>query len=467
MGAIDSGRWLRASSHLDRVLDLPRQEWTACLNAIRAEDPDIATDVEAMLDEHRRLSAEGFLDAAPQIEPLEASLAGVTIGAYTLKSSIGHGGMGSVWLASRSDGRFEGQVAVKLLNAALVGRGGEERFRREGTILARLAHPHIARLIDAGVSNTGQPYLVLELVEGRHIDAYCNEARLSVEARIRLFLERAVGRGPRACQPDRASRPQAVERPRDRRRTGQAARLQHRQADRRRRRVAAHPGGRVGADAEVRRAGASDRRPHHDRDRRLCARRVAVRIAERAPSRRRLRRSRRPNTPGRSPRTSRCACRRRCTARAPPTPSCRIAAERATTPDRLRRQLRGDLETILSKALKKDPAERYASVAEFADDLRRHVEHQPISARPDALGYRTAKFVRRHWRGVTATAVTAAVLATLVGFYTVQLAAERDRARLEAAKASQVSELMTGVLLSADPYRTPGNARTNRAQSSG
>ena len=135
-----------------------------------------------------------------------------------------------------------------------------------------------------------------------------------------------------------------------------------------------------------------------------------------------------------------------------------LAAERATTPDRLVRQLRGDLETILGKALKKDPAERYGSVAEFADDLRRHVEHQPISARPDALGYRTAKFVRRHWRGVTATAVTAAVLATLVGFYTVQLAAERDRARLEAEKASQVSELLTSVLLSADPYRTPGNA---------
>ncbi len=135
-----------------------------------------------------------------------------------------------------------------------------------------------------------------------------------------------------------------------------------------------------------------------------------------------------------------------------------LAAERATTPDRLVRQLRGDLETILGKALKKDPAERYASVAEFADDLRRHVEHQPISARPDAIGYRTAKFVRRHWRGVTAAAVTATVLATLVGFYTAQLATERDRARLEAAKASQVSELLTGVLLSADPYRTPGDA---------
>jgi len=164
--ALDSGQWLRATAHLDRILDLPREEWTARLEEIRRDDPVSAADVEAMLDHHRRLSAEGFLEDAPAA-PLESSLAGVTIGAYTLESSIGHGGMGSVWRASRSDGRFEGVAALKLLNAALVGRGGEDRFKREGTILARLAHPHIARLIDAGVSGAGQAYLVLELIDGR------------------------------------------------------------------------------------------------------------------------------------------------------------------------------------------------------------------------------------------------------------------------------------------------------------
>src|SRR5262249_9051550 len=102
---------------------------------------------------------------------------------------IGHGGMGTVWLASRSDGRFEGQVALKLLNAALMGHGGEERFKREGTILARLTHPHIARLIDAGVAGDGQPYLVLEHILGHHIDRFCDEQKLSVEARVRLFLD--------------------------------------------------------------------------------------------------------------------------------------------------------------------------------------------------------------------------------------------------------------------------------------
>src|SRR5262252_2648874 len=189
MRAMDSQRWHRASLHLDRALDLPASERDACLAVLRTEDPAAAADVEALLAEHRLLSAEGFLDAPASVLPLDLPLAGVAVGAYTLVSPIGHGGMGSVWLASRSDGRFEGQAALKLLSASLVGRAGEERFKREGTILARLTHPHIARLIDAGVSRTGQPYLVLEHIDGRHIDRFCDEERLTVDERIRLFLD--------------------------------------------------------------------------------------------------------------------------------------------------------------------------------------------------------------------------------------------------------------------------------------
>jgi serine/threonine-protein kinase len=96
--------------------------------------------------------------------------------------------MGSVWLAERNDGRFERKVAVKFLNLALLGKTGAERFEREGIILGRLAHPHIAELIDAGVSGAGQPYLVLEYIDGDHIDRYCDQHGLDVPTRIRLFL---------------------------------------------------------------------------------------------------------------------------------------------------------------------------------------------------------------------------------------------------------------------------------------
>src|SRR5215470_9251432 len=189
MSAISADRWQRASPHLDRLLDLTTTEREKYLNALGAEDPTTAADVRALLTEHHVLTAEGFLSSPPVIPPLEATLTGLSFGPYTLVSPIGHGGMGSVWLAERSDGRFTGRAAVKLLNAALLGRSAEKRFRREGTILARLTHPHIGRLIDAGLSATGQPYLVLEHIDGRPIDRYCDEQRLSVDERIRLFLD--------------------------------------------------------------------------------------------------------------------------------------------------------------------------------------------------------------------------------------------------------------------------------------
>src|SRR5205823_10076616 len=134
------------------------------------------------------LAKAGFLEGslAPPSNP--PGLVGQVVGPYSLVSLLGQGGMGSVWLAERTDGRFERCVAIKFLNLALVGRGGEERFKREGSILGRLTHPHIAELVDAGVSTTGTPYLVLEYVEGEHIDRYSDQGQLEVEARVRLFL---------------------------------------------------------------------------------------------------------------------------------------------------------------------------------------------------------------------------------------------------------------------------------------
>src|SRR5690606_17832334 len=105
-------------------------------------------------------------------------------GAYSLIRLLGRGGMGSVWLARRSDGRFEGEVAIKLLGAALLTGTGAERFSREGSALARVAHPNVARLLDAGIADGGQPYLVLEYVDGVRIDRWCDEQMLAPRERI-------------------------------------------------------------------------------------------------------------------------------------------------------------------------------------------------------------------------------------------------------------------------------------------
>src|SRR5262245_26563462 len=146
---------------LDQTLDLEPEARARWLEALRRERPGEAAEVARLLAAEAGLDAEGFLSSgAVGVDDSGPSLAGRRLGAWTLDRPIGQGGMGTVWLAHRSDGRFEGTAAVKLLNLALLDPVGAERFRREGTLLARLNHPGIARLLDAGVTDDGQPYLV-------------------------------------------------------------------------------------------------------------------------------------------------------------------------------------------------------------------------------------------------------------------------------------------------------------------
>jgi serine/threonine protein kinase len=459
MSAIDTRRWRQISPHLDQVLELPAREREPFLAMLRLEDPEAAVDVEALLAEHQQLSAEGFLDSAATVPRLEPALAGVSVGAYTLVSPIGHGGMGSVWLATRSDGRFEGQAAVKLLNAALVGRAGEERFKREGTILARLTHPHIARLVDAGVSNVGQPYLVLEHIDGRHIDRFCDEERLDIDDRIRLFLDvqAAVAHAHANLIVHRDLKPSNILVTAG----GQVKLLDFGIA----KLLEADAGD--SAPAMLTREGESALTPKYAAPEQVTGGQIttATDVYALGVLLFELLSGQHPTgVDARSPAefvravadTEPLRLSAAIGGGADPGLAAALAEKRATTPDRLRRMLRGDLETIVAKALKNDPAERYESVAEFADDLRRYVDHQPIGARADTLGYRTAKFVRRHRRILAPIAVAAALVIALVVFYTAQLTTERDRARLQADKASKVSELLTQLLTGADPYRTPG-----------
>jgi serine/threonine protein kinase/tetratricopeptide (TPR) repeat protein len=451
----DTQRWLKISAHLDRALDLSPLERDAWLKELAATDPESASELAALLADHRQLRAQGFLDASPLTES-EASLSGVVIGAYTLISRIGDGGMGSVWLGRRSDGRYEGQVAIKLLNAALVGRGGEERFRREGVILGRLGHPHIASLIDAGVSNTGQPYLVLELVNGEHIDVYCDDRRLSVERRIRLFLDvlSAVSHAHANLIVHRDLKPSNVL-------VNQAgavklldfsiAKLMEESAVSR---LTQDSGG-----ALTPKYAAPEQVSGDPITTGTDVYSLGVLLYELVSGQ---------HPYGTAVKSSKDFTRAivdqdplplgTAFVRASPESRSLVAAQRSTTPDKLTRALGRELETILYKCLKKSPAERYGSVSELADDLKRYLDDQPITAKPDTVRYRAAKFVRRHRRGLGLVAVVSVAIVAIVAFYTVQLTRERDRARAQAEKASRVSELLTSVLLSADPYRDPDSS---------
>ena len=190
MPVIDRQRWTILEPLLDKALELTPEELRPWLAELSASSPDVAAELSALLTDDVSATRDGFLS-----QPLDLTLEGLEIGAYTLERPLGHGGMGSVWLARRTDGRFEGHAAVKLLNLSLLSGAGQERFRREGSMLARLEHPGIARLLDAGVSRGGQPYLVLEYVDGDRLDAYALKHDLSQDDRIRLFIRvlEAVG----------------------------------------------------------------------------------------------------------------------------------------------------------------------------------------------------------------------------------------------------------------------------------
>ncbi|HEY2976656.1 MAG TPA: serine/threonine-protein kinase, partial [Burkholderiaceae bacterium] len=186
-GHIDVARLRVISPLLDQLLDTTPAERQARLNEIRSSDDLLASELERLLASHQAANRQSFM-AGSVLPASQVDLEGQPVGSYTLEAVIGQGGMGSVWRARRSDGRYEGKVAVKFLNLALIAGKGAARFRREGEILARLSHAHIARLLDAGVAQGDYPYLILEYVEGEPIDSWCDARTLSVQARVRLFL---------------------------------------------------------------------------------------------------------------------------------------------------------------------------------------------------------------------------------------------------------------------------------------
>ena len=412
----------------------------------------LASELESLLADHEALERENFLGASPSA-PEASSLAGQSIGAYTLISLIGQGGMGSVWLARRSDGRFEGRAAVKLLNASLVGRTGEERFQREGSILARLAHPHIARLLDAGVSSTGQPYIVLEHVEGEQIDRYCDDNALDVEARLRLFLDvvAAVAHAHANLIVHRDIKPSNVLVGRD----GQVKLLDFGIAK------LIEGDGSGGEATALTREGGRALTPEYAAPEQLTGGMIttATDVHALGTLLYLLLAGRHPAGPASSsPALLFKVIVETDPQRASDSATDAGAASRATTPEGLRRQLKGDLDTIAAKALKKDPAERYASVTALGEDVRRYLEHEPISARPDTPAYRLARFVRRNRAAVAlAGLAVVALCAGLAGTMTqarratrqaAQAEAQRVRAQVQLARATATNEFL-GFLLSA------------------
>jgi serine/threonine protein kinase len=387
-------RWRLVSPHLDKALDLSEEERRWYLTALAREAPALAADLALLLGEERALRDERYLEHDAQDLLPPPDLVGQTFGAYTLVRILGAGGMGSVWLARRNDGRCEEMVAVKLLSPALLGAAGASRFRQEGTILARLQHPHIAQLIDAGVSEAGQPYLVLEYVEGEPIDRWCDEQGLDVLAAVAhahscLVIHRdlkpsnvMVSRGAEVKLLDFGIA-KLLEGDGD----GAATQL-------------TREAGRVFTPAFAAPEQITGESMTTATDVYALGALLYLLLAGRHPT----------SESGASP-----ADLLRGALETEP----RRLSEMALDP-RLRRELRGDLEVIVSKALKKRPKKRYASATAFAEDLRRYLAEEPILARPDSLAYRARKFARRRSRSLAAAALGLFALSAVLRALTIR-----------------------------------------------
>ena len=473
-------RWARVQELFEAALACSPDERGALLAAECAGDDALRDEVLSLLAgdadapsllDGRALGAFGLPDE------LRASTArpGDRIGPYRVVREIGRGGMGAVYLAERDDGQFEQRAALKLIRR---GMGSDEilrRFLAERQILARLQHPHVARLLDGGVTADGTPWFALEYVKGEPIDRYCDRHALPIEERLRLFLDvcDAVQYAHRSLVVHRDLKPDNVLVDRD----GRVKLLDFG--------IAKLLGGDEAEIASVTRTGASPRTPLYAAPEqvrgepvttatdvyalglvlyRLLTGQSAHRLEGASPAE--VEQAICTTEPPRpSVAVTRAAQRGRVGQGGDGMPAT-VASVRRLAPERLRRRLRGDLDTIVMRALQKEPGRRFASVEQLAEDLRRHLAGQPVLSRPAGAAYRVRKFVTRN-RVPVAAAV--ALLLSLSGGLAAALwqgaeaarqrdVAERERSAAVAAskQVTAVRDFLTDLFQASDPTVTAG-----------
>jgi serine/threonine protein kinase len=459
----DATQWQRALTLLDRVLEKTATERAPLLAEIETAEPDITPLLRKLLAAQARIETRDFLSTLPKTASLntEAGAANARIGPFLLLEQIGSGGMGSVWKARYADENIKREVAVKLPALSVDATQSirlRERFARERDFLAQLEHAHIARLYDAGISEAGHPYLALEYVRGERIDEHCDAKKLSIDERLQLFL-------------------QALD----------AVEFAHRQ-------LVLHrdikPGNiLVDGEGNVKLLDFGVAKllpnsvhapPKNDNFTELVG--TAITLAYAAPEQIvngplstatdvyalgvvlfKLLTGSAPYAPSRD---TRGALEEAIINALPPTLSSVAISEtdataRRATPAQLRQRLRGDLEVIVAKALRKSVTERYATAAAFGDDLRRAIANEPITARPQTLGYRANRLFARHKVAAIASALgfSALVGTTGVAVWQASVAnANAVRATKEAARVATAQKFFAGMFGFADPEKNKGTS---------
>ena len=477
-GALTPALWSRIAAALDGALDLEGTELEAYLESVGATDPVLRSQVEDLLAADSR--AEGFLEeaagsvAAPILGTFEEDASASRddlfpeddVPPYRIERRIGQGGMGSVYLANRTDGQFEQRIALKVIKRGMDTEEITRRFLVERQILAGLEHPNIARLLDGGVTPDGRPFFAMEYVDGKAITEYADERRLTVVGRLVVFVDvcAAVRYAQQHLIVHRDLKPSNVlvtpegvvklldfgvakllggpeEGTDDSTRTGVRPMTPEYAAPEQLR------GEPVTTATDVYALGAllyellSGRRPHGISQNSPLG--IAETILTRAPiplSRSVL--EDRPIHHGDGTRTRQSAEE--------------VAGARRSSPRSLARQLSGDLSVIVEKALQTDPSDRYPSADALLGDLERYRAALPILARRPSIRYRVGRHLRRH--RLAATLVGLIVVALGVGYFaTIHQAAQTRR---EAQRATLVKDFLLSLFADADPNVTGGKNLT-------
>jgi serine/threonine-protein kinase len=468
---MDPASWQKLKESFYAALDLPPGERSTYLEKLFANDPQSRAEIEALLQAHEK--AGEFIEApafeqlqpgSPEPEPLTEKS---PIGPYRLLRELGRGGMGVVYLAVRDDEVVKKQVALKIIQAGMTKEIIARRFRAERQALATLEHPNIARFLDGGFTEDSRPYYVMEYVEGEPIHRFCDSHRLSIRQRLELFRRvcAAVQYAHQNLIVHRDLKPDNIlVTP-----TGVPKLLDFGIAKMLKPELSPHTlmvtkerwqlmtpayaspeqvrGDPITTASDVYSLGVllyellCGHRPYRFKSR--TPREIERVICEQEPER--------PSTA--ITRVEETGAEDGATTSVTPE---MVSKTREGPPEKLKRRLAGDLDNIVMMAMRKEPQRRYASVEQFSEDIRRHLQGLPVIARKDTLGYRGSKFVKRHKTGVVAVAL---VILTLVGgivatFWQAKIASdERDKARIEAAKAERINSFLQEMLSAADPFK--------------
>jgi non-specific serine/threonine protein kinase/serine/threonine-protein kinase len=424
-------RWQRLQALFNAAMELTPEQQNAFLDQACGDDLTLRREAESLInsqnDATQRL--QSVIRDAVEVVTLEdgPSAVGRSIGAYRIIDVLGHGGMGDVYLAVRADDEYQKRVAIKVVQHDLGNAEILRRFRNERQILAGLDHPNIARLLDGGTTSDGMPYVVMEYVQGEPIDRYCENHRLSIEERLRLFREvcaavhyahqnlivhRDIKPGnilvnaegtpklldfgiAKLLNPELNQQAEAVTRMAMRLMTPEYASPEQ---------IRGEP---ITTASDIYSLGVvlyellTGQRPY--RFKTYASPEIEQIVSFQEPEK--------------------------------PSTIVKTHADGSVKRDseKLRRRLAGELDAIVMMALRKEPQRRYASAEQLSDDIRRHLKGRPVRARPDTISYRAGKFIKRHKLGVAAAAL---IVLTLVGGI-VATAWQARIARAERARAER------------------------------